>query len=67
MAKYYVETNSYGLSVTEEKRFAKAVQLITNNGKRPSAASCVIFELAPYRIEPYALVGGYVFRIGDPA
>lgn len=67
MAKYYIETNSYGLSATEEKRLAKAVQLVTNNGKRRSATPCVIFELAPYRIEPYALVGGYVFRIGDPA
>ena len=71
MAKYYIETNSYGLSATEEKRLAKAVRLVTNNGKRRSGdgsnAPCVIFELAPHRIEPYAFVGGYMFRIGDSA
>jgi len=71
MAKYYIETNSYGLSAAEEKRLAKAIRLVTNNGKRRSAvgsnAPRIIFELAPYRIEPYVYVDGYTFRIGDSA
>lgn len=66
MAKYYIETNSYGLTKSEEKRLHKAWQLMTNNGTRMTgAAPCIMFKMLPQRVEAWAIIKGRPFMIGD--
>lgn len=66
MAKYFSETNSYGLSKSEEKRLHRAWMLMTNNGAcHLNTAPCVMFRMFPQRIEAWAIIKGKPFNIGD--
>lgn len=67
MAKYFSETNSYGLTKSEMKRMQKAWRLMTDNGSHTAgAAPCVMFKVFPQYIEAWAIIKGRPFMIGDP-
>lgn len=69
MARYYPETKSYGLSKSEEKRYRRAWQLMSNHGERKAGcgggASSFIFTPTTFGIDVAAVIRGKRFEIGD--